>query len=214
MPALDRLLNNHVLCRELRGERQRTGLLRLTHHSIDTRFVAYTERLHIDTEHPIFLRTEHNDVVSLYGNVSSGPGLRSRNSDVPLSTQFQEIASNLAIIGDQPWNDGDHVVVATFDLRGADHIFKNRDALQRLSKSSLETIPREPLLTAAGPRYTVSIRYKFSYAFDREAVSDIAPFVHVEFEESDINLQILRCGHVRRAIRGMRHWRCSSSRDH
>jgi hypothetical protein len=184
MPALDRLLNNHVLCRELRGEQARTGLLKLTHHSIDTRFVAYSERLHIDTEHPIFLRTEHNDVVSLYGNVSSGPGRRWRNSDVPLTTEFQEITSNLAIIGDQAWNESDHVVVATFDLCGADHIFQNSDALRRLSQSTaFETIPRAPLLTATSPRYTASIRYKFSYAFDREAVSDIAPFVHVQFED-------------------------------
>ena len=149
MPALDGLLNNHVLCRELRGEQPRTGLLKLTHHSIDTRFVAYSERLHIDTQHPMFLRTEHNDVVSLYGNVSSGTGSRSRNSDVPLTTQFQEITSNLAIIGDQPWNESDHVVVATFDLRSASQIFKNRDALQRLSKSTRSRAPRRIAIAIA-----------------------------------------------------------------
>jgi hypothetical protein len=182
MPALDRLLNNHLLCQELRGDQPRAGVLRLTHRSIDTRFVAYRERLNIDTERPIYLCTEHNDIVSLHGNVSSGPGWRSRNSDEPRTTQFQEVTSNLAIIGDRPWTESDHVVVATFELRDTDDVFKNKEAIQRLSKSTLETIPREPLLIAAGPRFTTSVRYKFSYAFDREAVSDIEPYFHVQFE--------------------------------
>ena len=80
---------------ELSGDPARAGVLMLTQRSIDTRFVAYSERLCIDTEGPIHLRTEHNDIVSLHGNVSSGPGRTFKNTDPPLATQFQEVTSTL-----------------------------------------------------------------------------------------------------------------------
>ena len=50
-----------------------------------------------------------------------------------------------------------------------------------MSESKLEAIPREPVLVAAGPLFTASVRHTFSYAFDRDAVSDIGTFCHVQF---------------------------------
>jgi hypothetical protein len=94
---------------------------------VSVTFFGYDEYPIVPHDGPIFLRTEKNHFVSLYNNVGSGSGDRSRN----ISGEWKAVVwanriSNLAVFGDTFWKPDDPIKQIGFRIDGAERVLLHR----------------------------------------------------------------------------------------
>jgi hypothetical protein len=60
-------------CLELVTGKNLTGTVLLSEERISIQIYSFADRFHIKGEHPVFLQTETNDIVSLHSNITTVP---------------------------------------------------------------------------------------------------------------------------------------------
>lgn len=170
-------------CTELVTGKNLTGLLTLAADRIRVNIYSYDDLFSIDPEHPIFLLTEKNDIVSLHSNVGSRPGRSSRLIAPVRTIHRQDIISNIAIIGHDPWTVDDRVKRVTFTVKHTNELLMHKGKFANVGRR--ETMQQDAWLIlrdwAAGMR--IEARYAAVYEMGFDAPQKVWPSFGIEFDD-------------------------------
>jgi len=170
-------------CVEMVTGRNLTGNILLSEESICAHIYSYTESFYIDGEKPIFLQAETNEIVSLHSNFTTGPGTIWRGIEPLRTTYRQEIISNLAVVGFDPWTAEDKVKRVTFSVKHTKELMRHKEKFGAVGR---ERFPREgelTIFTDVAEGITVKSWYAATYGMDFDAPKELWPVFEIEFDE-------------------------------
>ncbi len=171
-------------CEELVSGQRNHGLLTIGPDEIHVEIVSFENFLNLNPRSPVHLRTEGNDIVSLFRNTSAGSGRRVRLGVYPLETSTQTISSSLAIIGDDKWTETDRVSLVYFDVLGCGSVLDCKDKIRQLSSASLVDASSRTLFEVTLLNVSVRVFYSYAYSFYSETASDVRPTFELQFGAS------------------------------
>jgi hypothetical protein len=160
-----------------------TGTLVLSDERIGAQIYSYTEFFYIEGEQPIILRAETNDIVSLHSNITTGPGTNSRIVAPQRTTYRQEIISNLAIVGHDPWTAEDKVKRVTFSVKHTKKLMRHNAKVRAIGRSK---DPREDhlmIFTDVADGMALKAWYAATYGMEFDAPKELRPVFEIEFDE-------------------------------
>jgi hypothetical protein len=171
-------------CTELITGRNLTGLFTLSGHEISAKIYSYEKSFLIDPEHPIFLRTEKNDIVSLHSNIGDPPRQSSRVVP-PIRTAYrQDIISNIAIIGHDAWTADDRVKRVTFKVSHTNHLLRHHGKFADLGR--VDTVGPNAWLIHRDQATGMWLEARYAAVYEMgwfDAPKEVWPVFAIEFDE-------------------------------
>src|SRR5260370_32429065 len=96
--------NERIHCRELISGTHRSGFFFINDEKIRADIYSYDGFFYIDTDHPVYLQTETNQIISLHQNIGGPAGTRHNLAETKMTSCHQELISNVAVIGSTRWS--------------------------------------------------------------------------------------------------------------
>jgi hypothetical protein len=171
-----------ILCQELNTGKGYAGFFYLDDKTINAEICSYDEFFYLVPEKPIFLRTEHNQIVSLYHNTGGPPGSSARLIDPKMETHKQCIISNTAVIGHDRWEETDKLRRVTFVVKRANELLKHKDKFDKLAKRQIGDEYDSDLFSVAVNGMTIRAGYTAHYSLEFNATTGIWPYFEIEFD--------------------------------
>src|SRR6266581_2152936 len=122
-------------CVELVTGKSLTGTMLVSDEEIRAEIFSYTGHFHIEVEQPVFLQTETNEIVSLHSNITTIAGTNSRNIAPQRVTRRQEIISNVAVVGHDPWTAEDGVKRVNFQVRHTKQLMRHDAKVKAIGRT-------------------------------------------------------------------------------
>jgi hypothetical protein len=160
-----------------------TGTLLLSDEEIRAQIYSYTEFFYIKGEQPIILQAETNHIVSLHSNITTAPGTTSRIIEPRRTTYHQDIISNLAVVGHDPWTAEDKVKRVTFSVKHSKNLMRHNAKVRAIGRSKY---PKEGHLTIfadTAEGMTLKAWYAATYGMEFDAPKELWPVFEIEFDE-------------------------------
>jgi hypothetical protein len=170
-----------ILCQELNSGKGYTGFFYIDEKTISAEICSYDEFFYLPPEKPVFLRTENNRIVSLYGNFSAPPASSARLIEPKMKTYKQRIVSSAAVIGHDRWEEGDTLKRVTFFVTRAKESLTHREKIETLRRRKIGDPYEGDLFSETVNDITVRARYAMHYSSGFHGPSDILPLVEIEF---------------------------------
>ncbi len=171
-------------CIELMTGKNLPGSVSISDNGITARIYGYDESFHINSDCPIFLRTENNDIVSLHDNIGGPPGHSSRSLPSRMICFRLDVVGNIAVVGHDAWTDSDRVRRATFSIRHSDQIVRNRKKFDAIGATRF---PDDDDLTIYRDQVgglSLSAHYAVTYGMDFKAPKSLHPQFSIEFDSA------------------------------
>jgi ApeA N-terminal domain 1 len=181
MSAFDIEPGKQILCQELNTGRGHTGFFYLDDKQISAEICSYDESFYLAPKKPIFLRTEKNQIVSLYSNISDYPGSSIRTSEPKMETHKLRIISGTAVIGHDRWETTDKLKSVTFLVKRADQLLKHKEKFDKLAKRTIGDEYDSDLFSVTANGTTIRAGYRSGYSFEYNATTNIRPYLEIEF---------------------------------
>jgi hypothetical protein len=124
----------NIHCIELNSNEGRPGSFYMDEREISAHIYDYNQAFSLRDVGPIFLRTEDNDIVSLYSNIIEGPSHNSRLMEPRMSTYKIHVISNSAIIGPNRWLESDRIRRVHFAIDGIEWGLFHTKKLRKLAR--------------------------------------------------------------------------------
>jgi hypothetical protein len=170
-------------CVELVTGKHLTGTLELSEERIHASIYSYTGFFNISGEQPIILQTEANDIVSLHSNITTVPGKHSRVIKPRRTVYQQEIISNLAIVGHNPWMADDKIKRATFSVDHTKKLMLHDTKIKEIGRTKYPEDKHFNIFTAKADGMMLKASYNVTYGMDFDAPKEIVPCFEIEFDE-------------------------------
>ncbi len=172
-----------IHCTELMTGTKLTGFFILHDDHIGAKIYSYDDPFYINTDTPIIIRTEDNEIVTLHSNVGGPPGNSYRPTTPPRICYRQDIISNIAVVGHDAWTDDDRVREVTFSINHSSWLLQHREKFEKLG---LRTPRNEDswyiLNDRAGDLY-IKVHYAATYGMHFDAPTSVLPRFSIEFGE-------------------------------
>ena len=170
-----------IHCRELNSGKNHTGFFFIDENNISADIFGYDEDIHIDPTQPIYLRTEINAIVSLHSNIAGSSGNRFRNAEPEMIVHHQQIISNIAVIGPDPWRESELLKLVTFSVKHTKELLHHEEKSKELSKYG--SAEQYDLFSVRVDGVTFRVRYFPHYSVDFDHPIEIWPHLEIEFDE-------------------------------
>lgn len=157
-----------VHCRELSSGRYYTGILTLSDKEFVVELIAYEARsLEVDSDAPIHLQTQNQNVVSLHSNYSALHGtVFTSTDDVRRKGLYQDrIVSRIAAIGPCPWLETDIVKSTMFNIGSIDFMLRHPNKIESIGSSDIYSGADRNLFKVTVDDLTVRADYISKYSF-------------------------------------------------
>jgi hypothetical protein len=172
-----------VHCVEMITGKDLAGMLVLSNERIRTQIYSYTEFFHITGKQPIILQAETNDIVSLHSNITTVPGTTSRTIQPQRTTYRQEIISNLAVVGHDPWTADDKVKRVTFGVRHSNDLMRHNAKVRGIARRRYPNEDHLTIFTDTAEGMTLRAWYTATYGMEFDAPKELWPVFEIEFAE-------------------------------
>lgn len=170
-----------VHCVELVTGKDLTGTVIVSEQTIQASIYGFTDYFYVKGE-PILLRTATNEIVSLHSNITSAPGENSRLIEPRYTTYYQEILSNVAVVGYDPWTTDDRVRHVSFSVKHCTQLMSHRDKLKAIGSNRYPTEDRFRLFSDVAEEFTLKAGYAATYGMDFDAPTEFWPVFEIEFK--------------------------------
>ncbi|TWB93206.1 hypothetical protein FBZ93_111245 [Bradyrhizobium macuxiense] len=170
-------------CVELVTGKNLTGTILISDDEIRAAIFSYTGHFNIKIDQPVFLQTETNEIVSLHSNLMANSGTNSRSIAPERATRRQEIISNLAVIGHDPWTAEDRVKRVVFRVKHTKQLMHHEAKVEAIGRSRF---PEEEHLTIfhdAADGMTLNAWYAATYGMEFDTPKELWPTFGIEFGE-------------------------------
>jgi hypothetical protein len=172
-----------VHCVELVTGKSLTGTLLLSEEEINVRIYSYADHFYIEGEQPVFLQTETNEIVSLHSNITTIPGTHSRNIEPRRTTYRQEIVSNVAVVGHDPWTAQHRVKRVSFSVKHTKELMHHDAKVKAIGRSKHPTEEHLTIFNDPAEGMTLRAWYAATYGMDFDAPKELWPSFEIEFDE-------------------------------
>ncbi|CAN1721737.1 ApeA N-terminal domain-containing protein [Hyphomicrobium sp. 1Nfss2.1] len=172
-----------VHCIELVTGKGLTGTLLVSEETICASIYSYTDFFYVKGE-PIVLRSATNEIVSLHSNITSSPGDRSRLIDPKYTTYCQEILSNLAVVGHDPWTTEDRIRHVSFSVKHCTDLMSHLEKLKALGSNRYPTDDQLRIFSDTAGELTVKAGYAATYGMDFDSPTQFGPVFEIEFNRA------------------------------
>src|ERR1700737_62850 len=115
--------NERIHCGTLISRRPRGGFFCINDEKIRADIYSYDGFCYIDTDHPVYLQTETNQIISLHQNIGGPAGTRHRLAEPKMTVYHQELISNVAVIGSTRWSDTECLKSVNFTVEVTDALY-------------------------------------------------------------------------------------------
>jgi hypothetical protein len=170
-------------CVELVTGERLTGNVLISDEEIRADIYSYTDFFHIKGEQPVFLQTETNEIVSLHSNITTVAGTNSRNIAPKRATRRQEIISNVAVAGHDPWTAEDGVKRVSFQVKHSKQLMHHDAKVKAIGQTKYPNEEHLTLFTDTAGGMTLRAWYGASYGMEFDAPKELWPSFEIEFEE-------------------------------
>jgi hypothetical protein len=169
-------------CVELVTGKNLTGTVLISNEELRAEIYSYTEHFHIKGEHPLFLQTETNEIVSLHSNITTIAGTRSRNIAPQRVTYRQEILSNVAVVGHDPWTAEDGVRRVSFQAKHTKQLMQHDRKVKAIGRKRFLTEEHLTIFSDAAQGMTLRAWYGATYGVDFDAPKELWSTFGIEFD--------------------------------
>lgn len=170
-------------CVELVTGKYLTGTVVISDNELRAKIYSYNDHFHIKGDEPLFLQTETTEIVSLHSNVSTIAGTRSRNIAPERVTYQQEILSNVAVVGPDPWASGDGVKRVSFEVKHTKQLMQHERKVEAIGRKRFPGEEHLAIFNDVTEGLTLRAWYGATYGMDFDAPKDIWPAFGIEFDE-------------------------------
>jgi hypothetical protein len=153
-------------CVELVTGDRLTGNVLMSDEEIRADIYSYTDFFHIEGEQPVFLQTETNEIVSLHSNITTTAGTNSRNIEPKRATRRQEIISNVAVVGHDPWTAEDGVKRVSFQVKHSKQLMHHNAKVKAIGQTKYPNEEHFTLFTDTAGGMTLRAWYGASLAWN------------------------------------------------
>ncbi|MBR0773314.1 hypothetical protein JQ625_00580 [Bradyrhizobium diazoefficiens] len=181
MPKIE--IGKPLHCVELVTGQSLTGTVLVSNDELRTDIYSYTGHFHINGEQPVFLQTATNEIVSLHSNVTMNAGTNSRNTAPQRATQRQEILSNVAVVGHDPWRAEDEVKQVSFQVKHTNQLMHHDQKVKAIGRNRLPTEAHFTIFNDAAKGMTVRAWYGATYGMEFEGPTELWPTFGLGFDE-------------------------------
>lgn len=169
-----------VHCVELITGRNLTGTVVVSEKTISASIYSYTDFFHLKGE-PIILRAATNEIVSLHSNITHGPGETSRLIEPKRTTYRQEVVSNFAVVGHDPWTTEDKVRHVSFSVKHCTGLMSHRAKLNTIGLTKYAGDEQLRIFADFADGLSLRAGYAATYGIDFDAPKDFWPVFEIEF---------------------------------
>jgi hypothetical protein len=170
-------------CVELVTGESLTGTVSVSVEEIRAEIYSYTEHFHINGDQPVFLQTETNEIVSLHSNITAIAGTSSRNIPPQRVTHRQEVISNVAVVGHDPWTAEDGVKRVAFQVKHTKQLMRHEGKVIAIGRSRFPTEDHLTIFNEAAHAMTLRAWYGATYGMEFDAPRELWPIFGIEFDE-------------------------------
>lgn len=170
-------------CVELVTGESLTGTVLISEDELRADIYSYTGHFHIKGEQPVFLQTERNDIVSLHSNVTTIAGTTSRNIPPLRETRRQEILSNVAVVGHDPWTAEDGVKRASFEVKHTKQLMHHERKVKAIGRARFPTDEHLTIFDDTTQGMRVWAWYGATYGIEFEGPTELWTTFGLEFDE-------------------------------
>jgi hypothetical protein len=168
---------------EIETGKNLTGTLIISDDSIHAKIYSYTDFFYIKGEQPVILQAETNDIVSLHSNITTPPGKTVLNIEPQRITYCQEIISNIAVVGHDPWTAEDKIKRVTFNVKHTTDLMHHSIKVKALGRSKHPKTDDLTIFTDTADGMTLKARYNASYEMLFNAPKEFWPVFEIEFDK-------------------------------
>lgn len=168
-------LRDHIYCTI--SHNNTNGILQYNNDGIILELYGVTKPDRID---PIHLVTSDALNISLYDNIYGGPAITSRRN---VTMNSCRIYSNIAIIGNDPWEVDDIIYELLFTVDKCSLILSNRNKIELLSKGYKNYDKNNKLFEIRSDLVTYMLNYKCSYSMGMLDEFQYKPQIQILFAE-------------------------------
>jgi hypothetical protein len=176
-----------VHCLEMVTGKNLTGTLVLSDETISAQIYSYTDPFHIAGEQPIILLAETNYIVSLHSNITAGPANITAGPGRSFRPQRaiyrQEIISNLAVVGRDPWTAEDKVKWVTFSVKHSKGLMRHRAKVKAIGQNKYPTEDHLTIFRDTAEGMTLKAGYSATWGMEFDAPAELWPVFEIEFDE-------------------------------
>jgi hypothetical protein len=170
-------------CVELVTGEDLTGTVLISNEELRADIYSYTDHFHIKGEHPLFLQTETNEIVSLHSNITTIAGTRSRNIAPQRVTYRQEILSNVAVVGHDPWTAEDGVKRVSFEVKHTKQLMQHERKVKAIGRKRFPAEEHLTIFSDAAQGMTLRAWYGATYGMEFDAPKELWPTFGIEFDK-------------------------------
>src|SRR6266481_9537232 len=156
-------------CVELVTGERLTGNVLISDEEIRADIYSYTDFFHIKGEQAVFLQAETNEIVSLHSNITTVAGTNSRNIEPKRATRRQEIISNVAVVGYDPWTAEDGVKRVSFQVKHSKQLMHHDAKVRAIGQTKYPKEEHLTLFTDTAGGMTLRAWYGASYGMEFDA---------------------------------------------
>jgi hypothetical protein len=172
-------------CVELITGESLTGTVLISEEEIRAAIYSYTGHFHLNGEVPVFLQTETNEIVSLHSNVTTIAGTSSRNIAPKRETRRQEILSNLAVVGHDPWGAGDGVKRVSFQVKHTNQLMHHDRKIAAIGRIQFPSEEHFTIFSDVAQGMTIQAWYGATYGMEFEGPKEFWATFGLEFDERE-----------------------------
>src|SRR5882757_56345 len=169
-------------CVELVTGESLTGTVLVSDEELRAVIYSYTDHFHIKGEQPVFLQTETNEIVSLHSDITTIEGTSSRNIPPQRVTYRQEIISNVAVVGHDPWTAEDGVKRVSFQVKHTKQLMRHDHKVKAIGRSRFPTEEHFTIFNDAAQGMMLRAWYGATYGMEFDAPKEIWS-TGIEFDE-------------------------------
>ncbi len=175
--------NERIHCRELISGTHRSGFFFINDEKIRADIYSYDGFFYIDTDHPVYLQTETNQIISLHQNIGGPAGTRHRLAEPKMTVYHQELISNVAVIGSTRWSDTDCLKSVNFTVEDTDALLNHAAKIEKLSEFNPETAHDTELFSVRVGNIIYRAYYLANYSMASNRANKIWPCLEIEFDD-------------------------------
>lgn len=174
--------NEKVHCLELSSGHSTTGFPKITGTDIGLELYNYDNYFDLDNINPIYVRTEYNNYVSLFGVATAGIGTRyGDHEDETLTVYTNELDANIALVGEHKWTSDQKIKVSKFSLPYFKETIEDTSEYKKIASIDRKTWVKPQIFSISAGSILIRSSCNLSWHRFDDYPTRVEPYLEIEF---------------------------------
>lgn len=175
-------------CIELVTGHQFSGVVTVSRKALKADIFAFDEPHNLLEERTVLhLRTHENMIISLHNIIWDASGINTAFNPTRRTVRRLRVTSNVAVVGDEIWQETDIVRHVSFKLHAAERVLMHRST-RRQRRSDGELFKDTHIFTIKTPRYTCRASQIGNYSWQVGSMVSYEPIFEIDYGQAGTSL--------------------------